>query len=405
MADETAPGEPETTPSDTNPAAEPNPKPTKKTTTRRKIQLSREQWLTVALIILTIELAMCSILGSWRRVAAAHLIAIAIVLIVLSLRAAIRAASTKAARSNGQPGTTGGRKNPLSRLFGNRSSNPGGAGAGRKNPFSGLLGGRSSNPGGTGGRKNPLSGLFGKRPGSSNNGGGRKNPFSGLLGGRSSNPGGTGNRRNSADNPGSKPSGKKPGDLLGGLLGKKPGDKKPGDKKDDQKPGDKKDDQTSDKPDDNPDDETKGDPMTQPNPNPADEGGVRVPASAGLHLWGRTLPQVEQEALRLKAKLRTVEAEIDAFATDVAALATIGENEQVRSTRTVVSQLQSIAGSLRRIIAAPASEAIGKIAGQAAALWPTYNRDCAADEDRYQGARGTRRQERNADIGRAESDI
>lgn len=146
--------------------------------------------------------------------------------------------------------------------------------------------------------------------------------------------------------------------------------------------------------------------MTQnPSPNPASDGGVGVPASAGLHLWGRTLPKVEQEANRLRAKLKSVEAEIDAFATDVNALATAGETEQVTSTRTVVAQLQSIATSLRKVIAAPASEPIGKIAGQATALWPTYVRDCGADEDRFQGARGTRRQERNADIGRAESDI
>lgn len=435
-------------------------KPTKKTT-RSKLRLSREQWTVVVLLGLTIELGLRAALGSWKSVAVTNLVLGTVILGILAIRAALKAATSRTRNSkNSKNGSGTGSSNPNGRrssmpslgklLSRKRAPNSNGStGSGRsRSPFGGLFGGKrpggGRSPGGY--SRNPLRNMFGKhrpsggghptggnRPGGANK---RRNPFAGVFGGKR--PGGAprgGANGNRPGGGGKRPRGGGPGGvnrrgLFGGLFGgspdhagrnKKAHDKKPNDKK---PPSDK-----SSKPDKTePNDEKKTSPDQPPiyqnsiedtksQPKSTEEGdrpvtqtpppseGIGAPRGNSLHAWGRTLPKVGEVLDDLKRRHQMLEAEAQALLADVNMLSTLGETNHVRTTRIVVSQLQSIANDLRQIVGYPTSDALAKVIGKSSALWPTYLRDCGADEDRVNGVRGTRAQERNADVRTAEQDI
>jgi hypothetical protein len=397
------------------------------------VLLATVGWLWLIVVNLVVAMVAFAAMLAWRRKGKGGLLDR---LLGSVGRSGASPRSGKSGRSSPGGASKGGRGNPLSRLFGpGRASGPGG-GASRRKPglFDALRGrrpGASSKPGASRdasgsprGKASKLWPFGGGKTKGGGPGGSRSPGGSGSKGGGSGSPSGGGGKK-----PGRK---KKPGgwwsdfrDSFNERRGEGRAEDEPKKAK-----GRKKADRRADLVDDadlvDEIDEASGpaadvdsdwtpgyelpprpgkEERRNPAPKPQEEPMIRHEDDASLQRWGRNLKDIAPALDELATSARQQTDVANAVAQSVAKLALQGEND-LPAHASLTSEAESIASELRALNAENEVRAdkMRTLAARGEALALRYGTQHETDEGRLNGERGSRSQEKRADVGTAEQD-
>jgi hypothetical protein len=126
------------------------------------------------------------------------------------------------------------------------------------------------------------------------------------------------------------------------------------------------------------------------------------PGQPSLFNWGnKVLPDIPRIIGEAAARLKREEENVRNIIGALNKVASIGEDELPAST-VITSAIRDIEATLNRL--PEVSTGVARAADAAEALYPLYQREHEADQARFDGERGSRAQERQADVAAGEQD-
>lgn len=131
--------------------------------------------------------------------------------------------------------------------------------------------------------------------------------------------------------------------------------------------------------------------------------GIQYQDDASLHRWGRNLGTIAPAVHELAGRHGQLQAEVEQAVAVVNQLAGQGATD-VPGAKAVVAEVEAIKAELASIQGQETAAKLKRLAERAEALGALYRSHHETDEGRLNGERGSRAQERRADVGAAEQD-
>lgn len=126
------------------------------------------------------------------------------------------------------------------------------------------------------------------------------------------------------------------------------------------------------------------------------------PGQPSLFNWGnKVLPDIPQVIAEAAVRLKKEEENVRSIIKALGQVATIGEDE-LPASNAITAALRDIEGMLKRL--PEVSTGVAQAADAAESLYPLYQREHETDEARFAGERGSRAQEKQADVAAGEQD-